>query len=154
MTGDTAKSELAKSRPAGAWRQGSARRKARKRALDILYESDIRDCDPREVVQFRQERDEPPVAAYTAELVEGVCASRARIDELLSTYAQGWTLSRMAAVDRNILRIGVYELMWRDDVPDPVAIDEAVSLAKELSTEESPNFVNGLLGRLQLVKEL
>lgn len=135
-------------------RYGSARRKARKRALDVLYESDIRTCDPREVMRFRQERDEPPVAEYTLELVEGVCTYRARIDELLSTYAEGWTLSRMAVVDRNILRIAVYELMWRNDVPDPVAVDEAVSLARELSTDESPNFVNGLLGRLQLVKEL
>jgi N utilization substance protein B len=139
---------------AAKWRHGSARHKARKRALDILYEADIRGCDPLQVVQLRQERVEPPVATYTVELVEGVCARRARIDELLSTYAEGWTLARMAAVDRNILRIAVYELMWRNDLPDPVAIDEAVSLARELSTDESPNFVNGLLGRLQLVKEL
>ncbi len=146
--------EATQPKPSPKWKHGSARRKARKRALDIMYESDIRDCDPREVVRFRQERDEPPVASYTAELIEGICTQCTRIDELLSTYAEGWVLSRMAAVDRNILRIAVYELMWRDDVPDPVAIDEAVSLARELSTDESPNFVNGLLGRLQLVKEL
>jgi N utilization substance protein B len=144
-----------KTGPAGeAWRRGSARRKARKRALDVLYESDIRCEDPHKVIEFRQTRNEPPVAEYTLALVNGVCDRRERIDELLSTYAEGWSLARMPVVDRNILRLAVYELMWCDDIPDPVAIDEAVSLAKELSTDESPGFINGLLGKLQLVKEL
>lgn len=140
--------------PPARWRHSSARGKARKRALDVLYESDIRGVDPRDVVAFRRQRAEPPIADYTVVLVEGVCDHRARIDELLSTYAEGWQLSRMPAVDRNIMRLGVYELMWREDVPDPVVIDEAVSLAKELSTEDSPGFINGVLGRLQLVKDL
>ena len=92
--------------------------------------------------------DGPPVPEYAAELVRGVQAHREQIDELLATYAEGWTLDRMPAVDRNILRIGAYELLWADDVPDGVAINEAVELAKDLSTDGSPAFVNGLLARL------
>ncbi|MGH3430830.1 MAG: transcription antitermination factor NusB [Mycobacteriales bacterium] len=116
-----------KTGPTGeAWRRGSARRKARKRALDVLYESDIRGEDPHKVIEFRQTRNEPPVAEYTVTLVNGVCDRRERIDELLSTYAEGWSLARMPVVDRNILRLAVYELMWCDEIPDPVAIDEAV----------------------------
>ena len=94
----------------------------------------------------------PPVPEYAAELVRGVQAHRERIDELLSSHAVGWTLDRMPAVDRNILRIGTYELLWADDVPDGVAISEAVQLARELSTDASPSFVNGLLARLLELK--
>jgi N utilization substance protein B len=126
----------------------SARTKARKRALDVLFESDLRGVDPMQVLRERVSRAETPLNPYTAELVEGVLAHRERIDELLSTYAVGWTLDRMPAVDRNILRLGTYELLWEDDVPDPVAVSEAVELARELSTDESPTFVNGLLARL------
>ena len=85
---------------------------------------------------------------YAIDLVEGVVAHRARIDEILADYAEGWTVDRMPGVDRAVLRIGVFELLWRDDVPDPVVIDEAVELAKSLSTDESPRFVNGVLGRV------
>jgi N utilization substance protein B len=131
----------------------SARRKARKRALDILYESDLRGTDVLATAKDRLAQADPPVPEYAVEIVEGVTARRARIDELLTTYAEGWTLDRMPAVDRNILRVAIYELLWNDDVPDAVAIDEAVELAKELSTDESPRFVNGLLGRLQLLKQ-
>ena len=92
--------------------------------------------------------EDPPVREYTVALVEGVCAHRPRIDELLSTYTLDWALDRMPAVDRNVLRIGVYELLWCDDVPDAVAISEAVELVTELSTDQSPTFVNGLLGRI------
>jgi N utilization substance protein B len=130
----------------------SARRKARKRALDILYESDLRGTDVLNTARDRLAQADPPVPEYAVELVEGVTERRDRIDELLTTYAEGWTLDRMPAVDRNILRVAIYELLWRDDIPDAVAIDEAVDLAKELSTDESPRFVNGLLGRLQLLK--
>jgi transcription antitermination protein NusB len=126
----------------------SARTKARKRALDVLFESDLRGVDPLGVLRDRVARAETPLNPYTAELVEGVVAHRERIDELLSTYSVGWTLDRMPAVDRNILRLGTYELLWEDDVPDPVAVSEAVELARELSTDESPTFVNGLLARL------
>jgi transcription antitermination protein NusB len=130
----------------------SARRKARKRALDILFESDLRGTDVLATVADRLAQADPPVPQYAVDLVEGVTERRGRIDELLTTYAEGWTLERMPAVDRNILRVAIYELLWRDDIPDAVAIDEAVDLAKELSTDESPRFVNGLLGRLQLLK--
>ena len=89
---------------------------------------------------------------YTVELVEGVVERQARIDELLATYSEGWTLARMPAVDRTILRLGTYELLWREDVPDVVVLSEAVRLATELSTDESPRFVNGLLGRILELK--
>ena len=131
----------------------SARGKARKRALDILFESELRGEPPGSTLGARVQRSDPPVAEYTVELVEGVLAHRERIDELLSTYSEGWTLARMPAVDRNLLRIGVYELLYREDVPDGVALSEAVSLAAELSTDESPRFVNGLLGRLRDLKD-
>lgn len=128
-----------------------ARSKARKRALDLLFEAELRG-EP--VIALMEDRSlqgpdvGPPVPEYAAELVRGVQAHRERIDELLTSYAEGWTLERMPAVDRNILRIGAYELLWADDVPDGVAISEAVQLARELSTDASPSFVNGLLARL------
>lgn len=130
-----------------------ARSKARKRALDVLYESDLRGSDPMSTLRERLLQSDPPIPEYAVELVEGVLAHRERIDELLSTYAVGWTLDRMPAVDRNILRIGTFELLWRDDVPDAVALDEAVELARGLSTDESPKFVNGLLAALLDVKD-
>ena len=130
----------------------AARSKARKRALDVLFEAELRGEPVLEILGERAAAQTPPVSAYTMELVEGVQAHRARIDELLATHAQGWALDRMPAVDRNILRIGAYELLWQDQVPDAVAIDEAVQLARDLSTEASPAFVNGLLARLLELK--
>ena len=130
----------------------SARSKARKRALDVLFEADQRGLDAVRVLADRVARADPPVAEYTVEIVEGVSAHRERIDELLSTYAQGWTLDRMPGVDRSLLRLSAWELLYNDDVPDAVAIDEAVELARSLSTDESPAFVNGLLARLLAVK--
>jgi N utilization substance protein B len=130
----------------------AARSKARKRALDVLFEAELRGEPVLEVLGERAAEQTPPVSAYATELVEGVQAHRARIDELLAAYAQGWALDRMPAVDRNILRIGAYELLWQDQVPDAVAIDEAVQLARDLSTEGSPAFVNGLLARLLELK--
>jgi N utilization substance protein B len=127
----------------------SARSKARKRALDVLYESELRAVDPVSTLSERIRLAEPPVNEYTIELVEGVHGHQARIDEILAEYAEGWTVDRMPDVDRAVLRIGLYELLWRSDVPDAVAIDEAVELAKTLSTDESPRFVNGVLGRVQ-----
>jgi N utilization substance protein B len=126
----------------------AARSKARKRALDVLYEADVRGADPIGTLAQRVSLADPPVNDYTIELVEGVHAHRQRIDELLSEYAEGWSIERMPDVDRAILRLGVYELLWRGDVPDAVAIDEAVELAKTLSTDESPRFVNGILARV------
>jgi transcription antitermination protein NusB len=130
----------------------AARSRARKRALDILFEAELRSQPTLAVLAERTEAASPPVSAYAAELVSGVQAHRDQIDELLSEHAQGWTLDRMPAVDRNILRIGAFELLWRDDVPDAVAISEAVVQARELSTDDSPAFINGLLARLLELK--
>jgi transcription antitermination protein NusB len=130
----------------------AARSKARKRALDLLFEADQRGIDPLTLIAERAGKTDPPLAEYAITLVEGVQAHRTRIDELLATYSQGWIVERMPAVDRQILRIGTFELLWCDDVPDAVAVDEAVELAKALSTDDSPSFVNGLLGRLLQLK--
>jgi N utilization substance protein B len=129
-----------------------ARSKARKRALDILFEAEQRGTPVLDLLAERITLGSPPVPGYAADLVRGVTVHTARIDELLSQYAEGWTLDRMPAVDRNVLRIGVYELLWADDVPDAVAISEAVLLAQDLSTEASPAFVNGLLARIAKLK--
>ncbi|MCA1712968.1 MAG: transcription antitermination factor NusB [Actinobacteria bacterium] len=129
-----------------------ARSKARKRALDVLYEAAQRDADVVETLKARLAQSDPPVPEYAVELVEGVVANQARIDELLSTYSEQWTLERMPPVDLAILRLGTYELLWRDDVPDGVAVSEAVELASSLSTDESPTFVNGLLARILSLK--
>ena len=126
----------------------AARSKARKRALDILFESEARGVDAGEVLEERLAVGDPPLNEYTATLVRGVLTHYARIDELLSSYAQGWTLDRMPAVDRNALRVGVYEILYVDDVPDAVAVSEALNLVRELSTDESPSFVNGVLGNI------
>lgn len=129
-----------------------ARSKARKRALDLLFEADQRGLDPLVLITERLGIAQPPIPEYAVQIVEGVQARRERLDELISTYAQGWTLDRMPAVDRAVLRIGAWELLYNDEVPDAVAIDEAVELARSLSTDESPSFVNGLLARLLDVK--
>jgi N utilization substance protein B len=131
----------------------SARSKARKRALDVLYAAELRGVPPLDVLGEQPmargaQGAPPPPNPYVSTLVEGVVAHRARIDELLSTYSSGWALDRMPAVDRNILRLAVFELLWGEDVPGPVVIDEAVQLARELSTDDSPAFVNGLLARI------
>jgi N utilization substance protein B len=130
----------------------AARSKARKRALDILFEAEIRGEPVLGLLEQRLAEASPPVGEYAAELVRGVQAHRDRIDELLAEHAEGWSLDRMPAVDRNVLRIGLYELLWAEDVPDAVAINEAVVLAGDLSTDASPAFVNGLLGRLLELK--
>ncbi|SOD73676.1 NusB antitermination factor [Jatrophihabitans sp. GAS493] len=126
----------------------TARGKARKRALDVLYEADMRDADAISTLAERVRLSEVPINEYTTELVEGVTANVVRIDEILSEFSDGWTIDRMPGVDRAVLRIALYELLWREDIPDAVVIDEAVELAKTLSTDESPRFVNGLLARV------
>ncbi|HEX8003942.1 MAG TPA: transcription antitermination factor NusB [Mycobacteriales bacterium] len=132
----------------------SARSKARKRALDVLYEAELRGLDAVATAGERLAQGDPPVPEYAVELVEGVAEHRARIDEVLAGFtAADWPLDRMPAVDRNILRIGTYELLFRDDVPPGVAIAEAVELATSLSTDESPRFVNGLLARVARERE-
>jgi transcription antitermination protein NusB len=130
----------------------SARSKARKRALDVLFEAELRGSPVLELLAERITMGDPPVPPYAADLVRGVTVHSAQIDELLSEHAEGWTLERMPAVDRNVLRIGVYELLWAPDVPDGVAISEAVLLVQDLSTDGSPAFVNGLLARVAQLK--
>lgn len=127
------------------------------RAFQILFEADQRGSAVTAVLAdwirlARTDDRQPPVSEYTMELVEGYAEHADRIDELLATYAVGWTLDRMPVVDRSVLRLGAYELIWGDETPDAVVIDEAVQLAKQFSTDESPSFVNGLLGRLKDLK--
>ncbi|MFE7629880.1 transcription antitermination factor NusB [Kocuria sp. NPDC057446] len=130
----------------------SARGKARRRAVEILFEAEQRSEDAREVMERRRLHSDSLVSPYAEELVLGVTMRRGELDEYLETYSQGWTLERMPAVDRNVLRVGAWELLFNDDVPDGVAVAEAVGLAKELAGDDSPRFVNGLLGRLQQMK--
>ena len=126
----------------------SARTKYRKRALDILFESELQGLRTGGSLPARLEVNDPPVNPYTVQLVEGVVAEHEAIDALISEHSRGWTLDRMPGVDRNLLRIAVYEILHVDDVPGPVAVSEAVGLAKELSTDDSPSYVNGLLSRI------
>jgi len=127
-----------------------ARSKARKRALDVLFEAEQRGIDPVSLLARRiaEPGTEAALPQYSVEIVEGVVDHLDRIDELLSTHSHGWTIERMPAVDRILLRLGTWEVLFNDDVPDAVAVDEAVELARSLSTDESPVFVNGLLGRI------
>ena len=127
-----------------------ARTKARKRALDVLFEAEQRQMEPMKLLAERivESGTQTALPQYSVEIVEGVVAEQDRIDELLSTHAHGWTLERMPAVDRAVLRIGTWEVLYNADVPDAVAVNEAVELARSLSTDESPTFVNGLLGRI------
>jgi transcription antitermination protein NusB len=130
----------------------AARTKARKRALDVLYESELRGVELGATLPDRLAAADRPVNPYTVMLVEGVARHQARIDEILDTHAEGWSLSRMPTVDRNLLRIATYEILYVDDVPDAVAVSEAVELAADLSTDESSGFVNGLLARVVELK--
>ncbi|HEX2705031.1 MAG TPA: transcription antitermination factor NusB [Candidatus Lustribacter sp.] len=132
----------------------AARSKARKRALDLLFEADQRGLNAATLLADRlaSPGEGPALTQYTIILVQGVVAHWGDINELLSTYSHGWALERMPAVDRAVLRLGTFEILYCDDVPDPVAIAEAVALARSLSTDESPSFVNGLLARIAEVK--
>ena len=130
----------------------SARTKSRKRALDILFESEAQSLPPGGTLADRQAEGDYPVNEYAVLLVEGVVAHRDRLDEIITENAKDWTLERMPAVDRNLLRIGAFEILYVDDVPDAVAVSEAVGLAGDLSTDESPSFVNGLLSRIVELK--
>lgn len=135
----------------------SARSKARKQALDILFESDIRQSSASELLESRLVVDEGPdsrpVREYARTLVTGVVDHRRKIDELISTYAQGWDMDRLPIVDRNILRIAIFEILWGEDVPDAVVIDEALTMASMLSTEESASYIHGVLGRISSIKD-
>jgi transcription antitermination protein NusB len=129
--------------------QPTARTKARKRALDLLFAAEARRLSAVDMLDEAVSDGEGPGNAYTATLVRGVAAEQPRIDELLARYSEGWTLDRMPAVDRNVLRLGVWELLHATDVPEHVAISEAMQLVRDLSTDESPQFVNGILGAIQ-----
>ena len=127
----------------------SARSKARKRALDLLFAAEARGTSPVALLDQQIADGEGPTNQYTATLVRGVVAQQETIDAILARYAQGWTLDRMPAVDRNVLRLGSWELLYAEDVPDHVALSEAVELVRDLSTDDSPQFVNGVLGAIQ-----
>lgn len=130
----------------------STRSKARRRALDVLFEAELRGIDPLETLAERAADADPPVRQYTRTLVEGVVGHGEAIDERIrGALAPGWTLSRMPRVDRNAIRIAVYEIDL-GDVPDPVAVAEAVGLVSQLSTDQSPAFVNGVLGAIVVSK--
>jgi N utilization substance protein B len=135
----------------------SARSKARKQSLDLLYEGDIRGQEPAELLALRdvieEGPDSRPIREYTKELITGIADNRRKIDELISTYAQGWDMDRLPAVDRNILRLGIYEILWCKDLDDAIAIDEALNLARELSTDDSAGYIHGVLGRISNIKE-
>ena len=132
------------------------RHQARKRAIDLLFEAEARGLTPAEIAESRSalsqsQSDISPLNPYTVTVARGVTDHTAHIDDLISAHLQGWTLERLPAVDRAILRVAVWELLHAEDVPEPVAVDEAVELAKQLSTDDSPGFVNGVLGQVMLV---
>jgi len=134
----------------------SARSKARKQTLDLLYESDIRSSDLLILLASRESDEEGPdarpIREYTKLLIEGIHANKRKIDELITTYAQGWDMDRLPAVDRNILRLGIYEILWATELDDAIVIDEALTLAKVLSTDESAGYIHGVLGRITSIK--
>ncbi|MGA7052978.1 MAG: transcription antitermination factor NusB [Mycobacterium sp.] len=137
-------------------RPTKGRHQARKRAVDLSFEAEARGLSPLEIVDVRTAlaeatEDVAPLNPYTATVARGVSEHATHIDDLISSHLQGWTLDRLPAVDRAILRVAVWELLYAEDVPEPVAVDEAVQLAKELSTDESPSFINGVLGQVMLV---
>ena len=130
----------------------SARGKARKRALDVLYASEMRSRSTDEALV--QQAEAGPVNDYTVTLVRGVTEHKARLDEVLTTYAEGWSLQRMPAIDRNVLRLAIFEVLYVEDVPSAVAVSEALNLVRDLSTDESPSFVNGVLGNIVRDRDL
>ena len=135
----------------------SARSKARKQSLDILYEADIRGTLPLDILAARDVTEEGPdarpIREYTREIITGVAEHRRKIDELIATYAQGWDMDRLPAVDRNIMRLALFEILWSPQLDDAIAIDEALLLAKELSTDESAGYIHGVLGRITSLKD-
>jgi N utilization substance protein B len=130
----------------------STRSKARKAALDLLYESDIRKTSASALMLQRITDVEYVIRGFTQELIDGVEANRRKIDELITTYSQGWDMDRMPVIDRNILRLGIYEVLWSKDVPEAVAINEALELAQTLSTDDSSKYINGVLSKIIEIK--
>jgi N utilization substance protein B len=136
----------------------SARTKARKRAVDLLYGADLRQISLNEAIAIESARAEAQPSReaswrYARDIVVGITEHGDEIDELIETYAQGWSIDRMPTLDRAIVRIGIWEIMFNDQVPDSVAVSEAVKLASDLSTEDSAGFVNGLLGRITQLRQ-
>jgi len=135
----------------------SSRSKARKQTLDLLYEADIRGASAADLLALRDVvedgPDARPIREYTKLLVDGVVVNKRKIDELITTYAQGWDMDRLPAVDRNILRLGIFEIVWSADLDDGIAIDEALKMAKDLSTDESAAYIHGVLGKISMIKE-
>jgi N utilization substance protein B len=135
----------------------SARSKARKQTLDLLYEADIRGASAADLLALRdvveEGPDARPIREFTKTLISGITDNKRKIDELITTYAQGWDMDRLPAVDRNILRLAIFEIVWSSDLDDGIAIDEALTLAKELSTDESAGYIHGVLGRISSIKE-
>ena len=129
----------------------SARRKARKRALDFLYEADLRGTNALELYLARGS-DELAQEAYVEKLLRVVAEHQNKLDELIMTYAQGWDMDRMPAIDRNLLRLSIYELLWEPELDEKIAINEAVEMAAELSTNDSSSYINGVLGRIAAIK--
>ena len=131
----------------------SARTKARKRALDILFQADVRgeELPVMLATEAKRAANEPAREAswlYARDIVDGIIDNREAIDEQITSFAKDWSLQRMPAVDRALLRIGTWEILYNDEVPTAVAIDEAVELAKEFSTDDSGAFVHGVLARI------
>jgi N utilization substance protein B len=131
----------------------STRSKSRKAALDLLYEADIRGRSASDLLSTRLSDEETYIREYTAQLLEGIATHRSKIDELIILHAQGWDMDRMPAVDRNILRIAIYELLWNKEIPEKVAINEALELAKVLSTDDSVSYINGVLSTIVTNRE-
>jgi len=135
----------------------SARSKARKQTLDLLYEADIRGTAAIDILASRSDDDSDadarPIREFTRELIAGISAQKRKIDELISTYAQGWDMDRLPTVDRNILRLAIYELIWTPDLPEGGVINEALELAKQLSTDESASYIHGVLGKISMIRE-
>lgn len=130
----------------------SARTRARKRVLDILYEAEMRSMPPQDILNRTISDSVDSLNEYVSVLVTGIVEKKVIVDETIETYSQEWSLDRMPMVDRELARIGVYELLFQADVPDAVVISEIVDLASDLSTDDSPTFLNGLLGKISAIK--
>ena len=130
----------------------SSRSKARKAALDLLYESDIRKGSAAELLSKRITEMEYEAREFTKELIDGIELNKRKIDGLIATYAQGWDMDRMPVLDRNILRLAIFELLWSQSVPEAVAISEALELAANFSTEDSSKYINGVLSKVLEIK--
>ena len=133
-------------------RKIGSRGRARRRALEILFEAEHRNTTPLSALQRRREFTDQTINPYTAQIIDGVITHQEQIDELLAQYAHGWTMERMLAMDKSILRLGAWELLFNDEMPDAAAVNEAVNMAREYSNDDSPGYVNGVLGRLQDLK--